>query len=364
MKTMNYQISSVARVASLAGRRVNSKSLSVTMAMGTLLLYGMLVRGQANPGATIGAIDFFGYKGLDVAKVRAAMPVREGDQLGKQTKGLIEEAIAKVIGKKPTEVATVCCDQKGRSLIYIGLPGATYKPFHLNPAPTGSERLPEEILKLEDRAGEALAAAVKKGGGASEEDDSLGYALIKDPTARALQREIRTWALRHAQELMSVLQSSSEAKQRRVASVVLGYAQQSREQMVTLVRAARDPDAFVRNNATRALGVLVRSNAKLAEAIEPETFLAMLGSGTWSDHNKAVALLNSMSRSRDPKLLAKIREQALEPLIEMALWREAGHAYDARMVLGRLAGIPEEKLTLMAWTGPVDEIIAAARRKE
>ncbi len=65
--------------------------------------------------------------------------------------------------------------------------------------------------------------------------------------------------------------SSSDAQQRRVARVVLGYAQQSREQMAALVRAARDPDWLVRNNATRALAVLARSNAKLAEAIEPET---------------------------------------------------------------------------------------------
>jgi hypothetical protein len=363
MKTTNDQVS-LARPASIAGRRVNRQSLSVAMAGAALLLCGVLGRGQANPGETIGAIDFFGYQGLDVAKVRAALPVHEGDQLGQQTKGMIEEAVARVIGKKPTQVATVCCDQKGRSLIYIGLPGGTYKPFLLNPVPTSSERLPVEIVSLEERAGQALAAAVQKGGGAAEEDDSQGYALSKDPPARALQLEIRKWAVGHGQELMRVLQSSSDAKQRRVASVALGYAQQSREQIATLVRAARDPDWLVRNNATRALGVLTRSNAKLAEAIEPETFLAMLGSGTWLDHNKAVALLDSMSGSREPKLLAKIREQALEPLIEMALWREAGHAYNARMVVGRLGGIPEERLTLMAFTGPVDEIIAAARRKE
>jgi hypothetical protein len=89
----------------------------------------------------------------------------------------------------------------------------------------------------------------------------------------------------------------------------------------------------------------------------------MLGSGTWSDHNKAVALLDPMSRGRDPMLLAKVHAQALEPLIEMALWREAGHAYSARMVLGRMGGIPEEKLALMAWNGSADAIVAAARRQ-
>jgi hypothetical protein len=315
------------------------------------------------PGDTIGPMDFFGYQGLDVVKLRAALPVHVGDKLDRQTKTLIEGAVVGVIGKKPTQVAEVCCDEQGRSLIYIGLPGGTYKPFVLNPAPTGNERLPAEIVSLERQVEAASSAAVKKGGGAAEEDDSLGYALTKDPATRALQLQERSWALAHTPELVRVLQSSADAEQREIASQVLGYAQQSHEQIAALVGASRDPDSTVRNNATRALGVLVTSNAKLAGEIEPETFLAMLGSGTWTDHNKAVALLEPMSAGRDPKLLAKIRELALEPLIEMALWSDAGHAFGARRVLGRVGGIPEEKLTLMAWNGPVDAIIAAARKQ-
>jgi hypothetical protein len=325
---------------------------------------GTTARCQTKPNDTIGAIELFGYQGLDVAKVRAALPAKEGDQLGPQSKQLIKDAVERVIGKKPTDVAVVCCDQKGRSLIYIGLPGETYKPFLLNVAPTGSERLPAEIVSLEDRAEKAIAAAVMRGGGATQEDDSLGYALINDQAARTLQLEIRSWASKNGPEVARVLQLSSDPKQRRVASMVLGYAQQSHEQRVTLVRAARDPDAIVRNNATRAIVVLLRSNTKLAEEIEPETFLEMMRSGVWSDHNKAVAFLDEMSRGRNPKLLAKIRQQALEPLIEMALWREAGHAFAARMILGRLGGIPEQKLLLMAFNGPVDGIVAAVRQEE
>jgi hypothetical protein len=361
VRTRTHKIS-VARAVSDAWQRVHTTSMTVTMAIGMLLVCGVFAHGQASPGETIGVIDFFGYQGLDVAKVRAALPVHVGDPLTRQTKGLIEDAVERVIGKRPTEVAEVCCDGKGRSLIYIGLPGGTYRPFVFNPAPTGRDRLPAEIVSLAQRAGEARAAAVKKGGGAAEEDDSQGYALSKDPAARALQLEIRAWALEHGTELVRVLQSAGDAKQRRVASQVLGYARQSPEQIVTLVRAARDPDASVRNNATRALGVLVESNAGLAEGIELETFLAMLSSGTWTDRNKAVWLVDSMSQGRDPKLLAKIREQALEPLVEMALWSDAGHAFTARLVLGRMGGIPEEKLSAMAWDGPVDAIVAAARR--
>ena len=52
--------------------------------------------GQHN---TIGAIDFFGYQGLDVAKVRAALPVHTGDRLSDQTKpqmAVIDTATNKV----------------------------------------------------------------------------------------------------------------------------------------------------------------------------------------------------------------------------------------------------------------------------
>jgi hypothetical protein len=361
VKTLTREISA-ARAVSDAWRRVSSTSLTVAMAIGAPLLWGVLVLGEAAPSDTIGVIDFFGYQGLDVAKVRAALPVRAGDPFTQQTKGLIEDAVARVVGKKPTDVARVCCDGTGRSLIYIGLPGGTYKPFVLDPAPAGPERLPAEILSLQRRAEEARATAVQKGGNAAQEDDSQGYALSKDPAMRAVQMDMRAWALQHGPELVHVLQSSSDAKQRQVAREVLGYARQSQEQIMALVRAARDPDPVVRNNATRALVVLVRSNARLAEGVDPDSFLAMLGSGTWTDHNKAVALLDLMTGGRDPKLLARIREQALEPLIEMALWSEAGHAYFARVVLGRLGGIPEEQLSSMALDGPVDPIVAAARR--
>src|SRR5207249_2262256 len=110
----------------------------------------------------------------------------------------------------------------------------------------------------------------------AEEDDSNGYALVKDPTARSLQLAVRQWAIKHEQELSRVLEFSSAVEDRRVASDAIGYARQSREQIAALLRAARDPDDEVRNNATRALGVLVRSNPALASEIAPATFIDML----------------------------------------------------------------------------------------
>jgi len=61
----------------------------------------------------IGDIEFFGYKGLDVAKIRRTMPVHEGDEYSDRTKNEVRQAVAAMIGKEPTDVAAICCDEKG-----------------------------------------------------------------------------------------------------------------------------------------------------------------------------------------------------------------------------------------------------------
>jgi hypothetical protein len=129
-----------------------------------------------------------------------------------------------------------------------------------------------------------------------------------------------------------------------------------------LARAARDPDDDVRNNATRALGVLAGSNAALAPEISPDIFIDMLNSGVWSDRNKAAALLMELTPGRHHKLLDKISSMSLDSLIEMASWRRMGHAYFARIILGRVAGLPEDRLKELAWKGPVETIIEAASK--
>jgi hypothetical protein len=311
-------------------------------------------------GSGIGSIEFFGYKGIDTASLRKALPVREGDAYSEETEDLVRQAVVRAIGKPPTDVASVCCDEKGNWLLFVGLPGESYKGFTYLPQPRGEERLPMPVMELHKRLIRAIEGAVRKGGDGIQEDDSKGYALFNDPAAHALQLELRQLALKHERELLRVLEFSSEVEHRRVASNALGYAHQSRRQIRALGSAARDADAVVRNNATRALGVLVRSSPKLATEVVPDTFIEMLNSGTWSDRNKAAMLLDGLTAARSPQLLARIRSTALDSLIEMASWRRPGHAYYARRVLGRVAGLPEKQLHELAWKGPVEVIVAAA----
>ena len=311
----------------------------------------------------IGNIEFFGYKGLDVAKIAKAIPVHEGDEYSDVTKNQIRQAVIDLTGKEPTDVAAVCCDEKGKRLLFIGLPGASSKSFVLHPEPKGTDRLSPDLVELYDRLDHAFEAAVRKGGRAAEEDDSKGYALIKDPAARSLQLAVREWALKHQSELLRVLEASSSVQHRRIASDAIGYVRQSRAQILALTRAASDPDDEVRNNATRALGVLVRSGSAFASLIAPDPFIDMLNSGRWSDRNKGTSLLMELTTGRNPDLLLKIRSAAVDSLIEMASWRRPSHAYFARMVLGRVAGLSEDRLKELAWNGPVDVLLRAAGQR-
>jgi hypothetical protein len=225
--------------------------------------------------------------------------VHEGDEYSDRTKSEVWQAVADAIGKGPTDVAAICCDEKGSRLLFIGLPGASNKSFTYYPEPKGNERLPAGIMAVYARLDRAIEAAVRRGGQSAEEDDSNGYALMKDPAARALQLAVRQWAVKRERELMRVLEFSSAVAHRRVASDAMGYIRQSRQQILALVRAARDPDDEVRNNSTRALGVLVRSNAALATGIPPDSFIEMLNPGIWTDRNKATSLLMELTAGRD-----------------------------------------------------------------
>jgi hypothetical protein len=65
----------------------------------------------------------------------------------------------------------------------------------------------------------------------------------------------------------------------------------------------------------------------------------MLNSDNWTDRNKGSLLLGALTLRRDRKLLSVIRAKASDSLLEMARWREYGHAYDSRMLLGRIAAL-------------------------
>lgn len=74
-----------------------------------------------------------------------------------------------------------------------------------------------------------------------------------------------------------------------------------------------------------------------------------------------VLLLTALTKSRDSKVLAQLRAEALDALIEMARWRSEGHAEAARLLVGRIAGIKEDHLNKLIDAGQVDAILDALR---
>lgn len=87
----------------------------------------------------------------------------------------------------------------------------------------------------------------------------------------------------------------------------------------------------------------------------------MIRSGIWTDRNKSSAVLWPLTESRNPQLLARLKSEAGDALLEMARWRADSWAFATRIVLGRIAGIPEERVIPLA-AGPLDAFLSAIGR--
>lgn len=300
-----------------------------------LLASGAIAQDKPKLPKLIGEIEFFGLSGIDLNKIRAALPFHEKDEFSGETFPDLAEktaaAIKQLTGHTPTDINSTCCDAQGNWIIFIGLSGKTIR---YNDPPKGTARLPEDVLKLYDRFSKVMMESVAQG--QSGEDRSQGYALSESPPLRAIQLEMRAYAVGHEALLLSVLSNAADDQQRIVAAHLLGYAKQSPAQLAALVRAHRDMNGTVRNNATRALLVLAESNPKVAMKIPVAGFVEQLLSGTWTDLNKASGLLDLITRGSKAKMpVALRRKEVHDRLIEMARWR-TGHRESARNILARM----------------------------
>jgi hypothetical protein len=342
-------------------RRVLGCVAGVLCSLGLLFAGGPLRAQVADDVFQVGTIDFFGGQGMDTAALLPKLPVRVGqtvkvDQM-EQLSNSIKAAVLASSGKPSTGIEIVCCDQPGRVGLYVGVEGNSYRPGKYALAPTQKTQLPDDGFALYTQDLDALAEADKRGN--SREDDSMGYALALDPTARKIELQMREYALKYGVEIERVVRSSESAEQRQAAAMLLSYGQRSPEQISVLVQAANDADNEVRNNAVRALEVL--DSAEPLVGIDPSPFVAMLYSGSWSDRNKASLWFDRTTVGRDPVLLLQLRG-AMAPLEDGARWQSLGHAMPFLDILGRMGGIDEVRLQKLIDSGARDEIIAAAQK--
>jgi hypothetical protein len=340
------------------------RSIRATILTGiTLFSFAATPHLAAQKNATVAIVDFYGLRQITEAQVRQALRIVEGDTITEPTLRSAEKRLRVIPGIRDARVGAVCCDN-GKTLVYVGIEENGTPAVHFNPPPKGHSRLPDEIV----RAGAAFDAAFEKAveRGDFEEDDSKGHSLMHDPGARAVQEGFVALADKYRRQLRDVLHDSDNEEQRALAANVLGYASDKASVVTDLSAAMRDPDADVRNNATRALWLIAAFAEKQPGRkirVPPDPFVDLLNSLTWTDRNKSSLALMSLTEPRDPALLLTLRQRAVPALAEMARWKNPGHAIAPMMVLGRVAGIPESDLASAAESGRRTTIVDTALKR-
>lgn len=297
----------------------------------------------------VAVIDYFGQDSLDVESLRGALRIRIGDALP-ESFDAAQRRLASVPGVARGVIEPVCCSENGGTILYVGIRREGQAELRWRDPPAGTDSLPEVVVRTYGQFMDAVENAVRRGDTA--DDLSEGHSLMADPAARALQRRFVELARQHRPRLRRVLRNSSDAGQRAIAVTVIAYATRKAEVVPDLEYAVGDPDPDVRNNATRALwaiATLATDRPDLGLRFDPNPFIDMLHSVAWTDRNKALLVLATLTRSRDSAVLGALRERALVPLAEMARWTEPGHAMAAYMILGRMQGLDEETI-FARWT--------------
>jgi HEAT repeats len=342
------------------------------MRLPSALLFAVLLASSLDAFPPLGIIDFYGLRTVSEAQVLQVLPYHLGDTIDidqfKSRKHAVEQKLASIPGVVEAHLTLVCCNLAGddaserKSILYVGIEeNGSLCPKFL-PGPTGSVRLTADVLTAGDDYEVAFQKAILSGN--FVEDDSQGYALDNNPDVRAIQLQFLQFAHVHLANLKDVLHNSSDSHQRAIAAQVLGYVKDKQSIVPELVAAMRDPDADVRNNASRALLVFAEFSPKPPAStinVPPQPFVRLLSSCIWSDRNKSAGALAELSEKRDPALLAELRKQALPALIEMANWKSSGHALSSLRILGRIGGLSDDAIQKRLAQGDRASIIAAAK---
>lgn len=184
---------------------------------------------------------------------------------------------------------------------------------------------------------------------------------------RETEERYITFAANNLHILRDVLYHSSDADQRALAAEVIGYSADHRSVVPDLAYAMSDPDSDVRNNAVRALAIIAEygyDHPATGIRVSPDPFINLLSSLDWTDRDKAGFALVQLTQTRDPALLAALRQRALPSLIEMARWKNPGHADMFCLILGRIAGMPDKEIQSNLQRGEKETIIADVLTKQ
>lgn len=305
---------------------------------------GIGVKAQA---FRIGSIDVYGNRTVNKDSVLAHLPVKEGDSISRDNFNTAEVAniIKQIPGVKYCMVSPVCCDTSGNLMLYVGVGETDDVQLKFRKAPVARVQLPDEMINSYRNFTHQLDEAVQRG--EVHEEDSNGYALNESALVLAEQRKFISYANEQLPIIIRVLTAAGDPEQRAAAAQILAYSANRKKAITYLLYAVTDENEEVRNNASRAISILagyIRRHPDEKLYISPDPFINMLNSIVWTDRNKAASVLMELTALRDRKMLNLIKEKALPSVMEMAQWKDRGHAFFSYFILGRIAGISEDRL--------------------
>lgn len=327
--------------------------------MKPFLLGAVLVCAAAAQAPRVGEINLYGLRKVSPERVLAAAQVRPGARLP-ASKGDLEDAIEKIPGVVLARAEGICCEGD-TAVFFIGIEerGAPHPSFRSPPA--GDVTLPQELIDTYNNFLAAVAKAAAQG--RATEDLTAGHSTMDDPDARALQPRFMEFAADHLDWLRDVLRRCPEPEQRAVAAAVIGYAADKGKVIDDLQFALQDPDDAVRANALRSLSAIAVYASKHPKAdiqISATWIVELLNSIVLNDRVEAAKALVTLTDSPNPQALALIRERALPALAEMARWKTLRYALPSFLVLGRVAGTPDDQIR-QAWEkGDRERVISKA----
>jgi hypothetical protein len=316
----------------------------------------------------IGIIDFYGLHKFSEPEVRFVLGLKEGDTLPPVV-APFEELLKNNLHVAEAQISVVCCDEAGKPILFVGIRENPEKPDTRKPPVRRDTALPLVVAKTYQSFLNAMESAVVAGN--AGDDLSQGHSLMADSATRSLQKRFPGYAKKYLATLREVLHHSDDAEQRGMAAYIIGYAPDKRLVTRDLLAAMQDEDEVVRNSAARALAAiatLAERKPSLRISIPATPFVRMLHSVVWTDRNKALTVLAALTTKKDPRILRELREDALGPLVEMARWKSKGHAYNAFILLGRVAHVSDRTLNKVAWDIPqrdalIDKMVKSLHKK-
>lgn len=294
----------------------------------------------------IGIIDFYGLNKVTQKELLYAIDIREGNKINYLGKKSQIKKLKSVQGVKQADITFVCCEEKGQSIVYIGISEKEEfsPPYHASP--TSKINLPAEIIKTCNEFDKVFVEGIEKG--ESGEDRSQGHSFMNYAPGQAIQQKFVIYASEYLPVLKDVLKNSKDGEQRAKAAQVIAYAKYKNQVVDDLLYAVYDNNEAVRNNATRALALIAAYCEKNPELkikkIPADPFIKMINSVVWTDRNKGVAVLLSLTENRDSTVLNQLKKQALSSVIEMSYWKNSGHAMMGYLLLGRMTGFSDEEI--------------------